>query len=84
MKTQILTVLIAAVMLVGSAAAGYEVTKAHLASASLGAAEDDRPRTASAGFDQARIYVVALAPARFAVRAHGPTESPPRIVMLQP
>jgi hypothetical protein len=75
MTSKILTILIVAVALAGSAAAALQATNASLAPAAVCAAHPSRG---------ALVFVMAPPTDRFAVNASGLTPRTPRIVLLTP
>jgi hypothetical protein len=82
MTTKILTILIAAAVLAGSAAAALQATDASLASTAVCQAHPSVAGSATSG--RALVFVVAPPAERFAASARGPTQPLPRIVVLTP
>jgi hypothetical protein len=78
MTTKILTILIAAAVLAGSAAAALQTTDVSLASARASA------RTESATSGGALVFAVVPPAGRFATSASGFTQGARRIVVLTP
>jgi hypothetical protein len=82
MTTRILTTLMVAAVLGGSAAAALQATDASLASPAVSAVHPSRTNSAPSGGEL--VFAVVPPAGRFAARAGGFTQGAPRIVLLTP